>query len=230
MNEMAGWFREAPWPVIAIVGVVMNFSVTITSIGASVMLSHHRVARSDLSRRSIVSAFVTTWVNGLVLVPAWWLWRRGTLELPDPELLPTVGQFIYLALFMDTALYWLHRVGHHESVYRFVHERHHEETTMTPLSLFVMHPIEAAGFGFLMLCALLLIPVSVPAIAAFGTLNLVAGTLAHQSLGSDGSAGSALARFGGWAVFHQAHHVDPSVNLGFFVPLWDRLAGTAPTR
>lgn len=227
MSEMVDWFREAPWLVIAIIGVVMNLGVTTTSIGAWMLLGNRRVASSDLSRRSISSACVTTVINGLVLVPAWWLWQRGTLELPDPGLLSTVAQFIYLALFMDTALYWLHRAGHHEMIYRFVHERHHDETAMTQLSLFVMHPIEAAGFGFLMVCALVLVPVSVPAIAAFGSLNVLAGTLAHQSLDGAGRAGSPLARFGGWAGFHQAHHADPSVNLGFFVPLWDRLAGTA---
>lgn len=225
MSEVVEWFREAPWFAIALVGVAMNVSVTLTSVGAWLVLHGRRVERRQLSAKALSSAVVTTLVNGLVLVPAWWLWQQGTLQLPAPTLLGTVLQFAYLALFMDTALYWLHRAGHNELVYRFVHERHHEEAAMTPLSLFVMHPIEAAGFGFLMMCALVLVPVSVPAIAAFGTLNVVAGTLAHQMAPEAESPWSQ--RFGGWATFHQAHHQDPAVNLGFFIPLWDRVAGTS---
>ncbi len=94
---------------------------------------------------------------------------------------------------------------------------------MSPLSLFVMHPIEAAGFGLLMTAALLLVPVSVPAIAAFGTLNVFAGTLAHRPLDNKAAW---LDRAGGWSRFHQAHHEDPAANLGFFLPLWDRIGGT----
>ena len=227
MDSVIDWFAGATWPVIGIIGIVLNVSVTLTSIALWTLLSGTRPSRSELSNRAVSSALVTTAVNGLVLVPAWWLWQRGTLVLPRPELLTTTLQFVYLSLFMDTALYWIHRLGHHELVYRFVHERHHEETTMTPLSLFVMHPIEAAGFGFLMTTAMLLVPISVPAVAAFGTLNVVAGTLAHQPVST--TRGGTLQRLGGWARFHQAHHEDPAVNLGFFVPFWDRVGGTAAT-
>lgn len=230
MSELVDWFRDASWVTITAIGIVLNLSVTATSIAVWSLLDGSRPTRGQLPARAITSATATTVVNGLVLVPAWWLWQRGTLHLPSPELLPSLAQFVYLTLFMDAALYWIHRIGHHELVYRFVHERHHDEVTMTPLSLFVMHPIEAAGFGLLMLTALLLVPVSVPAIAAFGTLNVAAGTLAHRPVGETGSADSRLSSLGGWAAFHQAHHADPDVNLGFFIPFWDRVAGTAAAR
>ncbi len=223
---MVDALRDAAWWQIALIGVVLNVGVSATSIALWSFVGGARPTSAAFDRTEVVSAAVTTLVNGLVLVPAWWFWQRGSLVIPEPKVFASVLQFVYLAIFMDTALYWIHRAGHHPSVYPIVHARHHAETMMNPLSLFVMHPVEAAGFGLLMTAALLTVPVSVPAIAAFGTLNVVAGTLAHRPL-TDAAAG--FERIGGWSRFHQAHHADPAVNLGFFAPLWDRIGGTLAT-
>lgn len=70
-----------------------------------------------------------------------------------------------------------------------------------------------------MVVSLTLLPISIPAIMAFATLNLAAGTLAHLPSTSETN------RFF-WTDFHQTHHEHPETNHGFFLPFWDRVAGT----
>ncbi len=199
------------------------------TVASSVMLFRLNVQRRAVAGRIRTSttrdrllALSTTFVNTIAVFPPWWLWSRGTIELADPTL-RLVLEVVYLTVAIDAAMYVLHRISHQGFLFRWFHRVHHtDDRPPCDLTLFVMHPVEAAGFSTVMIGLMLLWPVSVPAIAIFFGLNLLIGTVAHVPLASSGGWDNIL----GGSRLHQTHHEDSNTNFGFFTQFWDRALGT----
>ena len=214
---MSEFWANLAWWEVALISIVLNVGLTVTAAMLWTVLSQ---TRRRPQREQWLPTVSTTLINALVAVPAWYLWQRGVIELASPSWrIPF--EFLALALAMDTFLYWTHRTAHHRWFYPLFHKRHHTgDEVMTPLTLFVMHPFEASGFGLAMTAALIVLPLSVPAVALFVMLNLAAGTYAHLPVTEPSKS-----RFS-WTRFHQRHHRQVDSNFGFFLPIWDRLAKT----
>lgn len=221
----SGWIEQARWWEIGLVAAGLNF-FTITG---SVILFRFLVGRRSVSgrirkptTRDRLLSVSTTFVNTIVILPPWWLWSRGTLELAPPSKW-LILEVLYLTLALDAAMYVLHRLFHQRLLFQWFHQVHHtDDRPPCDLTLFVMHPAEAAGFGTVVAALVLVWPVSVPAVAVFFGLNLVVGTIAHVPLRSPEGWGSVL----GGSRLHQPHHEDPNTNFGFFTQFWDRALGT----
>jgi len=219
------WFEQARWWEIAFVSTLLN----LVTVANSVVLFRLLVSRRNLagqtrspSPRDHVLTASTTVVNTAAIMPAWWLWSRGTLSLAAPSAWIVV-EVVYLTVAVDAAMYVLHRTSHHGVLFRWFHVVHHtDDRPPCELTLFVMHPIEAAGFSVVMLGLMLVRPVSVPAVAVFFAVNLLIGTIAHVPLPSSGRWDSV---FGG-SRLHQMHHEHSDTNFGFFTQFWDRALGT----
>jgi lathosterol oxidase len=52
-----------------------------------------------------------------------------------------VSTILYL-LWNDIGIYWIHRLEHHPSVYRFVHKPHHKWIIPTPFAALAFHPVD----------------------------------------------------------------------------------------
>lgn len=226
---MADWLRQAAWWQMATIAVAINVAVTSSSaLWWSLLVARRGVSSTvrAASRRDVLLAVSTTSVNAAVLLPAWWLWRRGVVELADVRAWRVPVELFYLAVGVDLVMYWVHRAFHVDPLYRWFHAVHHrDDLPLSPLTLFAMHPLEAAGFGAVTLALLWLWPVSIVGVAVFFALNWVVSTLAHVPPGS--RHGGWAARWLGGSVAHVAHHDRPRRNYGFFTQCWDRLFGTA---
>lgn len=228
---MLDWAADAGWGEVLAVGVLLNLATTGTSAGLWRALVARRGVGGEVrpvDRRDVVLAASTTAVNAVALLPPWWLWREGHITISGelrPVALLEVG---YLLVGVDTVMYWLHRFFHGPRAYRLAHVVHHGgDPRMSALTLFVMHPLEAAGFSVAVLGLLWLVPVSLPAIGAFFLVNLVIGTVAHVPRAS-GRATSRWDRAVGGSWLHQGHHDDEGRGFGFFTGFWDAVAGTRP--
>lgn len=223
--DLIGWFERAEWWEIALVSILLNLSTVTNSVVLFRLLVRERAVSAQVRRpngrdRSLTAS--TTFVNAAAVLPPWWLWSRGTIELASPSL-RIVLEVLYLTVAIDTAMYALHRISHHGVLFRWFHQVHHsDDRPPSELTLFVMHPVEAAGFSTVMIALMLLWPVSVPAIAVFFGLNLVVGTVAHVPLVTPGRWENIL----GGSRLHQVHHEETNANFGFFTQVWDRALGT----
>jgi len=110
-----------------------------------------------------------------------------------------------------------------EMLFRIVHQRHHSHQDVSGLSLFVMNPIEAAGFGLLLFVILVLHVFDIKAVLIFLMLNWLFGMVGHSGLRFDSRA---LKWFAGDSLFHHRHHMSTGGNFGFFTPFWDWLLRT----
>ncbi|MAT69279.1 MAG: C-5 sterol desaturase [Planctomycetaceae bacterium] len=168
-------------------------------------------------------------LNAGVTVVGALLYQRGWIVvLTEFPLWRAVLDFVVLFFVMDLAMYLLHRVAHHRSIYPWVHRTHHDYENPRPLTLFVLNPFEVLGFGGLWLIVLLAYPVTWLGMTAYLALNLAFGTIGHlgvEPFPRDWASGPL-----GWIAtssFHAGHHGDRDHNYGFYTLLWDRLFGTA---
>jgi lathosterol oxidase len=136
--------------------------------------------------------------------------------------------FVVLILAMDFLMYVFHWAIHKLSlVYRY-HDLHHQYNTPTAISLFVLHPVEVLGFGFLWLFLLNVIHFSIYAVILYLTFNVIMGVIGHlrkevvPAVLKNNVFFQWLANTG----FHVDHHQSEDHNFGFYTKLWDRLFGT----
>lgn len=52
-----------------------------------------------------------------------------------------VSSLLYMA-FNDVAIYWIHRLEHHPSVYKYIHKPHHKWIVPTPWAALAFHPLD----------------------------------------------------------------------------------------
>lgn len=230
-SSISSWFTDRQWWEIAAIALVMNLGIVANSVFVWRLAAHRRGVSGPsrpVSGRDRALTATTTIVNAAALVPAWWLWTEGTIELASIDPLRIIIEVTYLVLAVDLVMYVVHRIFHLDPLYRWFHQVHHTDDAPTnELTLFVMHPLEAAGFGVLVLALLTMWSVSVVGIAIFFTINLIAGTVAHVPTSGSPSRWDRL--FGG-SPLHQGHHEAPNTGYGFFTTTWDRLFGSLPPR
>jgi sterol desaturase/sphingolipid hydroxylase (fatty acid hydroxylase superfamily) len=181
-----------------------------------------------LHRIELAAAFAAVAINAGVSVVGWMLWVNEIIVLTSPGFLRSALDCVLMVLAMDLGMYVFHRLAHAPAVYRRVHRFHHRHEATNPMSLFVLHPMEVAGFGALMILCLILLPMSFGGLISYLTLNVLFGTLGHCGVEPfpRGVRKVPLLRLIGTSTFHAGHHERPGYNFGFYTLLWDKIFGT----
>ncbi|MBK6918397.1 MAG: TonB-dependent receptor [Deltaproteobacteria bacterium] len=156
---------------------------------------------------------------------------------------PAVVAAVYtVVLFVawDASRYLLHRWLHQVPWLWELHKVHHSADTLTPLTLYRVHPLEALLFGlrgvlvtgvisagFFYVFRRDAIELELLGVNVFGAVfSLVGANLRHSHVWWS------WGRLERWLMSpaqHQLHHADDQdagINLGTWIALWDRLGGT----
>jgi lathosterol oxidase len=167
-------------------------------------------------------------LNAMVGMAGWYLWRRDLIQLRPNSWLRCGVDLLVMLIAMDFGMYVLHRLVHHRWLYPWFHRFHHRHEATNPLSLFVLHPLEVAGFGALMIGFLMVWPMSEAGLCLYLVVNILTGTLGHSGVEPfpARAAQLPLIRWIGTSTFHAEHHEHRVFNFGFYTLLWDRLFGT----
>ncbi|MBP0455004.1 sterol desaturase family protein [Kitasatospora sp. RG8] len=225
--------RLAPGEVVA-GALAVNLGLLVLALAAGGLLVRRYGERRVTppppppDRRELLLSATAVLLNSAVGVAGWALWKAGWIRLTADTGLRAVAELLVFTLVMDGLMYGGHWAAHRRRLYRLAHEMHHRYPDPRPATLFVLHPLEVAGFGGAWLAVLGLHEISAAALAGYVGVNLVFGLLGH--LGVEPFP----ARVRRWVVFrwvalpmfHAGHHADPAVNLGFYTTVWDRLFGT----
>jgi len=170
------------------------------------------------------------------------MWGRPTV--PDlPEALISTLYTVTLFVAWDASRFLLHWLMHRFAPLWAFHQVHHSATVLTPLTFHRIHPVESALYrlrgglvtgvvagAFYWLfrdAATTWTWLGVPALGV--VLNLTLGNLRHSPVWV-----RLPAWVEGWLLLspaqHQLHHsveeAHYDTNLGTWLPIWDRLAGT----
>ncbi len=204
----------ASWAVVA--GLQRAFPSRVLNAG-----------RPRVTRREALVSLAVVAVNIGVGVAGWPLWKRGIITLREAPPLEALLDLAVMVLFFDLSMYALHRLVHVGWLFEHMHRTHHRQVDVSGVSFFIMNPLEAVGFGALLVGFLALRSSSIHALLAFLTLNWAYGTMGHSGL-------RYRARFWRWCAgdseFHQLHHEQQRGNYGFFTPIWDHAFGSLARR
>ncbi|MBB1149989.1 MULTISPECIES: sterol desaturase family protein [unclassified Myroides] len=233
MSQIEQLFHS-DFKVITALGAVLNLALILASL--SLYVIWHRLRKNSVEVndvqpivRSDVWAVLSTWgCNVLVFVLGAFTWKQGYLivDFTAPKWGVVLIQLLVLILIVDFLMYCFHKLAHAKLLYRFIHQKHHEHIGVNALSLFVLSPFEALGFGAMLLVVLYVYPFHYVAVGIYLIINVIWGTIGHfnkvRALRTKG-----WVSWLGTASFHNRHHLDPQTNFGFYTTLWDRLFRTS---
>lgn len=165
--------------------------------------------------------------NVFVFVFGAFLWKEGYLAVDFGAISvgKSIGQLLVLIIVVDFWMYVFHKLAHTKWLYPLIHQRHHEHVGVNALSLFVLSPFEALGFGLMLMVILLGYPFHYISVGLYFLINVVWGTIGHFSRVGH-VAHSGWKSWLGTASFHNTHHITPKANFGFYTTVWDRLFRT----
>jgi sterol desaturase/sphingolipid hydroxylase (fatty acid hydroxylase superfamily) len=133
------------------------------------------------------------------------------------------------ALFIhDTYFYVVHRIVHHKRVYKFIHHVHHKSNNPTSLASYSLGFIEGIMQGSAILAIVLLIPIHINSLIAYGLISFTYAVYGHL-----GYEFAPLWFRRTWlfeilvtSVHHNMHHQKYFGNYGLYFRIWDRVFGT----
>ncbi|MEB3311687.1 MAG: sterol desaturase family protein [Snowella sp.] len=159
-------------------------------------------------------------------------YNRGLTRLYSDLKLNTlwylVFSYIVVLILQDTYFYFTHRLFHHPSLFRWLHQGHHQSRHPTPLTSFAFDPLEAIAQSLFLVAIIFVIPlhfITVITILTTMTIWAVVNHLGVEQL----SPSFPLHWLGRWfigPVHHSHHHLKYKVHYGLYFTLWDKLLGT----
>lgn len=222
------------WMELAAISLIINFGLYFLSIGIYTVITRFsekntiQAAYQPLKRSDIFLSVFVVFCNAMVMILSVNLLRHGWLMLAPHDPLFAAFEVVLILLAMDFGMYVFHRIAHHKALFRLIHGSHHQHTSTNVISLFVLHPVEAIGFGFILIGVLMLHSFSAMAITAYLLINLVWGTLGHLNVEVFPSKfkNIFLIKSLCTVTFHNRHHRSPHQNFGFYTNIWDRIFRT----
>lgn len=222
-------------PNLLVLSLLINVVLFLCSITLYTLVSKFskqaqiQTTNQIITKGDIVLSIVVLVCNAAVFIFGEWLWELDIIKVAEDGLLSSILlQIIVLIAAMDLLMYVFHRIAHLPIFYNQVHGKHHEHTSVNALSLFVLHPIEAIGFGLLFIVVLTLYSFNVWAITVYLVVNLIWGTIGHLNQGilKDNKVKKWISKVFCLSLFHNRHHQYPNCNYGFYTLFWDKLFNT----
>lgn len=136
--------------------------------------------------------------------------------------------FVWMFFLHDAYFYWIHRLMHLPSLYRWIHRVHHQSTNPSPWTAYAFHPVEAILEAGIAPVIAFTLPVN-----RYGFTIFMIFQLAYNVYGHLGYELIPLAwrqtRLGRWintSTAHNLHHHFFKGNYGLYTRIWDRWLGT----
>ncbi|KAL5386592.1 hypothetical protein DPSP01_003960 [Paraphaeosphaeria sporulosa] len=109
-------------------------------------LEYHPRFLKNQVRQEIISSFSAVPFINLLTLPIFLAEVRGHSLLYSNAnecgwTWLAVSTVLYMA-FNDFAIYWIHRLEHHPSVYKYIHKPHHKWIVPTPWAALAFHPLD----------------------------------------------------------------------------------------
>ena len=216
---------------IFLIGLFVNISFFLLSVGlywlAELFFTSKdlQIKKQKICHKDIALVLVVILCNSLLFKLGFYLWQNSWIQISDQgSIFTCIVDLVLLLLAMDFLMYITHRLAHVEPFYKLVHKTHHSHHSVNMLSLFVLHPLEAIGFGLLIILVLMSFSVQEYALIAYGIINVIWGTIGHLNKAMLDSKWIAL------SDFHNLHHLKQQANYGFYTTFWDKLAKTYLTK
>lgn len=214
--------------------LILNIAIFIISviIGKLVvsLFSNKRITpvSEKTSLNEILFSCSTVILNALITLVGWFLWQWNLITITYGFNIYSIIDFFVIFFVMDFFMYFLHRIAHIPLFYNILHARHHKYRNVSPITLFVLNPIENISFGILWVIFLCFYSTSWFSVSLYLAVNVIFGIIGH--LGVEPLPASTqkniFLRFITTSYFHAVHHNYEDTNFGFYTLIWDKLFNT----
>ncbi len=215
------WLKD-PYYFFALLSIVN----VVFYILAYFISSYWGCSREEVSKKKTLSDFGLSLfilvLNIIVAIPGYMLFYWDIIRFDY--------QFSFGALLLDLVLliavvdfimYVTHLLAHKVEFLKTLHARHHTHHEFNEFSLYVLHPYEALGLGFLFTSLFYFYTFNIYTVVLFLCINWFWGVIAHLNTST-----GVMPKFFSDNLFHAIHHKEGEYNLGFYTVLWDRLFKT----
>lgn len=131
-------------------------------------------------------------------------------------------------IFHDTYFYWLHRLLHHERIFRYVHLVHHKSVNPSPWTSYSFHFLESVAEGAVLIVLVLVLPMHPLTAILFTLISFMINVYGHLGfeIAPRSFRNTKLFEVLSTSVHHNLHHSRFKGNYGLYFRVWDRLMGT----
>jgi Delta7-sterol 5-desaturase len=138
------------------------------------------------------------------------------------------ASYVLAIVLQDTYFYFLHRLFHHPSLFRWWHQGHHRSNQPTPWTSFAFDPLEAIAQLLFLVAIVFILPLHFITVIAVLTTMTVWAIVNH--LGIDRLPANFPHHWcGRWftgPAHHAIHHRHYALHYGLYFTFWDRQLGT----
>ncbi|KAH7102636.1 fatty acid hydroxylase [Auriculariales sp. MPI-PUGE-AT-0066] len=130
---------------------------------------------------------------------------------------------VFFLVFTDYLIYWIHRILHHPTIYKYIHKPHHKWLIPTPFASHAFHPLDGYLQGVPYHVFAFLFPFHrITYLILFVVVNFWA-IFIHDS---DMITGHALENVINGPAHHTLHHLYFTVNYGQYFTWADKAGGS----
>ncbi len=182
--------------------------------------------KSEL-KNTVLVFLVGAFSSSAILYMNYLNYNKIYLNFDDYSPFLSITSFLMIWIVDDAWFYWIHRLLHHKTIYRYVHTVHHQSIDVTPFSSMSFHILEAFLLTFWIFPVSFTIPIYAPALGAFQFWSLLNNIKAH--LGYElypANFNQSWLRFLTSSTHHNIHHSKFKGNYGLHFRFWDRICDT----
>lgn len=183
-------------------------------------------------REELAYSLLTSFIFGGMAIGVYFLRKMGHGSLYFDISEQGWGYYFFSIAFMivahDTYFYWMHRLMHQPTLFRWFHLVHHKSSNPTPYTSFSFHPLESiVEFGIVPLIALLM-PIHASALFLFTLWSIVFNIMGHTGyeFSPSGFTRHRIFKWINTPTHHNMHHKVSNCNYSLYFNFWDRVMGT----
>lgn len=179
-------------------------------------------------RNSVISLFVFTCVDTVIYLAQLKGYTKIYTDVNQYGWLYLAFSVVFIILFHDTYLYFIHRAMHLPFLYNRVHKVHHESIDPSPFAAFSFHPFEAVMEASVYVCLAFLLPVHLIALTVWQVVQISMAVIAHMGyeIYPKNFNKHWLFKYKTPATHHNMHHAKFNGNYGLYFTWWDKFFGT----
>ncbi len=183
-------------------------------------------------RREITNSLLSTFVMSLIIVTVITTdlvkYTQWYTDINEHSLWWIPAVFIMGLIIHDTYFYWLHRLLHIKSIFKYAHLTHHKSTNPTPYASYSFHFLEAIGEALIVPIIIILLPFHPISLFLFLVSSLLINAYGHlgYEIAPKWFRGSFLFTILTTSTYHNLHHSKFKGNYGLYFRFWDKMLGT----
>lgn len=207
------------------------FYILLSSSASKYKIQNRKAGKKDFIREllhSSTSSLVFALISCIVLFTPL---RSYTLLYDNPDDFPLwwLPASLLLSLVIhDTYFYWMHRLLHHKTLFRFTHKVHHQSVNPSPWTAYSFHVLEAVTEGAILLVLAFTLPMHPYVLILFTVVSLIINVYGHlgYEIMPKALRNSFLFEVINTSVYHNLHHRKFKGNYSLYFRWWDKLMKT----